>query len=118
MKTSREEKIERLRLWLSKDTSKLAQDEGAQKEQKYLDELERLQRLWIQKGLFRFAVLFVYGWICFVMMVMIMAGAGHWEYHPSVLVTLLGSGTASIVGLLVKIVNYVFPKWNTRTPGN
>lgn len=113
-----EEKIESLPLWLSEDTAKLTKDSRARKEQEDFDGLERLQRLKIQKWLFIVAVFLVYGWIFFVAFVMVMAGSGRWVYHPSVLVTLLGSGTASIVGLLVKIVNHVFPKWNTKTPKN
>lgn len=87
----------------------LSEKEKSKEEQQDLERQERQQKLWIQRMLFPKVGLLVQLWIVFVVVVVILAGMDILQYHASVIVTLLGSATASIVGLLMKIVNHVFP---------
>ena len=75
-----------------------------------LIEEEQKQRLWIQKVLAPAVAVLVLVWLVFVMFVVVRAGTGVYKFHSSVLVTLLASATASIVGLMMQVVRYVFPE--------
>lgn len=73
---------------------------------------ERARRLEIQKWIVPSVGGLVLLWLIFVGFIVVSDGMDYLDYHPSVLVTLLGSATASIVGLLMKVVSYTLPKTN------
>ena len=75
---------------------------------------DRLQRHALRKWLPTFVAWLVVFWLVFVVVVTVFAGVGKLDYNASVLVTLLGSATASIIGLLLKVVGYALPEKELR----
>ena len=49
-------------------------------------------------------------WLIFMGVLLVLEGNGTLDYHPSVLVALLGSATVSILALLMRIVSYTLPQ--------
>lgn len=107
--TTRRKQLQRFLSELAKDepthpTGQRPKDEG-----KDLKREEYAQRLSMQRWIIPTVVRMSVGWIFFVASIVVLSGIGLLSYHPSVLVTLLGSATASIVGLLMKIVSHTLP---------
>ncbi len=69
------------------------------------------QRLKMQRWLVPSISIGVGVWLTFAGVV-ILAGVDVLNYHSSVLAALLGSSTASMVGLLMKVVTYTLPEMN------
>ena len=83
---------------------------SGRKEGEVLLHQEWQQRLDLQRWLPNFVACLVVIWIMFVIAVTFLAGWQILNYHASVLVTLLGSATASIIGLLIRVVGYALPR--------
>ncbi len=90
-------------------------DSQSSKEHVYLKLAELQLRLAVQRWLPKLVVGMVVGWLGFVIVVTVLSGYEILDYHASVLVTLLGSATASIIGLLMKVVGYALPEKGRRT---
>ncbi len=71
---------------------------------------ERVRRLEMQRWIVPSVGCLVLIWLIFVVVIVVLDGMNRLDYHPSIIVTLLGSATASIVGLLMKVVNYTLPQ--------
>ena len=88
--------------------------ELSQKEAENFRRKEWQQRVDLQRWLPSFVACLVVIWIMFVIAVTFLAGWEILNYHASVLVTLLGSATASIIGLLIRVVGYALPRKEER----
>ena len=108
MKSERE-KIQHFLSELSQDVPTHSGGRRPQEEGKDLKREEHERRLGMQRWIVRTVAILVGVWVPFVMVITVLDGAGVIKYHPSVLVTLLGSATASIIGLLMKVVSYTLP---------
>lgn len=80
------------------------------REHQFLKSEEWIRRLSMQRWLVPLVTWLVVAWLIFVGAVVILDGMAILDYHPSVLAALLGSATASIVGLLLKVVSYTLPE--------
>lgn len=107
---------DRFRFEIALTTDDLSKNPISKRKSKHYNEFlegeETRQRLKLQQVLGPLISTLVGGWLIFVTLVMIFAGLNFLDYHPSVLVTLLGSATASLIGLLMRVVDYVFPNKN------
>lgn len=106
MTTRREQ---RFLLELAKDKPTHPTGQRPKDERKDLKREEHAQRLSMQRWIIPTVVSMSVGWIIFVAIIVVLSGIDVLSYHPLVLVTLLGSATASIVGLLMKIVSHTLP---------
>ena len=87
----------------------VSDDQRVQDENTDLGRTEWLQRIGMQKWIVPSVLILVGLWLIFVIIIVVLDGMDCLDYHPSVLVTLLGSATASIVGLLMRVINYTLP---------
>lgn len=69
---------------------------------------DREQRKTYGNRLFKLVVV----WLCVVAIILILAGfkIGQFELPTSVLATLIGGATASVIGLFAIVATYLFPK--------
>ncbi len=94
---------------LSEEPEENVRSKNIKEEEKIWAQIEKHKRLQLQSKVWIIATVLLVIWIIFVIVVIILSGIGILNYHPSVLVTLLGSATVYLIGLFMKIVSYVFP---------
>lgn len=79
--------------------------------QRFQDQSQQLRREhWVRLVASALVFFFVLGWLLFVGVVIILAGAGVLQQlSEKVLISLLATTTVTVIGLLAAVVRYLFP---------
>lgn len=79
--------------------------------ERFEDQSRQLRREhWVRLGAAALVFVFVLGWLVFVGVVVLLAGAGVLkELSEKVLIALLATTTVTVIGLLAAVVRYLFP---------